>query len=228
MEIARDTLPGHRVAVVTGGSRGIGEATVFRLAQAGYAVAVNYVHDQETADATVERVLNANGHAVAVRADVSDEVDVQRLFAATIEAFGGVDAVVHAVRGHLALAPVAEIALSDLDVMLRTTARAAFIINRQAARHVRNGGAIVNLTGSVSAPASPNYAAYATTVAAVDALARTLSLELRERDITVNALSLDVDAPCDPAGVADVIAYLVSQAGHGVSGQVIRLDHRTG
>jgi 3-oxoacyl-[acyl-carrier protein] reductase len=224
MGITQERPPGRSVAVVTGGSRGIGQATAFRLAQLGFAIVVTYLHDQRTADAAVEAVLNARGRAVAVRADVSDEVDVARLFAATIEVFGAVDAVVHAVRGHLAPASVAEIALDDLDLMLRTTSRAAFVVNREAARHLRNGGAIVNVIGSVSDSDSPSYGAYATATAAVHTLTRMLALELREREITVNAVSLAVDQPCSPDRVANVIAYLLSDAGCAIAGQVIRLD----
>lgn len=225
MAFAEDRRSDSRVAVVTGGSRGIGRAAAFRLSQLGYAVVVNYVHDQQTAESTVDGVLDARGSAVAVRADVSDELDVERLFAATIETFGAVDAVVHAVRGRLAEASIAEIALDDLDAMLRTTSRAAFIVNREAARQVRNGGAIVNLTGSVSAAASPRYGAYVTAAAAIEALSLTLAVDLRERDITVNAMSLDVEEPCAPSRVADVIACLLSDAGHGVTGQVIHVNH---
>jgi 3-oxoacyl-[acyl-carrier protein] reductase len=224
MGITQEKPPGRSVAVVTGGSRGIGRATAFRLAQLGFAIVVTYLHDQRTADAAVEAVLDAHGRAVAVRADVSDEVDVERLFAATIEVFGAVDAVVHAVRGHLAPAPVAEIALDDLDTMLRTTSRAAFVVNREAARHLRNGGAIVNVISSVSGSDSPSYGAYATATAAVHALTRILSLELREREITVNAVSLAVDQPCRPDRVANVIAYLLSDAECAITGQVLRLE----
>jgi 3-oxoacyl-[acyl-carrier protein] reductase len=224
MGITQEKPPGRSVAVVTGGSRGIGQATAFRLAQLGSAIVVNYLHDQQTADATVEAVLNAHGRAVSLRADVSDEVDVERLFSATIDVFGAVDAVVHTVRGHLATAPIAEIALDDLDAMLRTTSRAAFVVNREAARHLRNGGAIVNVISSVSDSDSPSYGAYATATAAVHTLARILAIELREREITVNAVSLAVDHPCNPDRVANVIAYLLSDAGCAITGQVIRLD----
>jgi 3-oxoacyl-[acyl-carrier protein] reductase len=224
MALSPDGRSDHRVAVITGGSRGIGRATADRLAHLGYSVVVNYVHDQPTADSTVEAILGAHGSAVAVRADASDAIDVERLFALTIEAFGAVDAVVHTVRGQLALAPVAEIALDDLDRMVRATSRAAFLVNREAARHVRSGGAIVNLTGFVGASASPGYGAYATATAAVEALARMLALELRDRDITVNALSLDIDQPCAPDRVADVIAHLLGGAGRGITGQAIHID----
>lgn len=213
MAIAMGTRSEPRVAVVTGGSRGIGRAVVFRLSQLGYAVVVNYVHDQQMAEATVNGVLDARGSAVAVRADVSDELDVERLFAATTEVFGAIDAVVHTVRGHVAPAPLPEMALNELDLMFRMTYRAAFVVNREAARHVRNGGAIVNLAGAVSDLASTSYGAYATATAAIAALARVLALDLRERGITVNALSIDVDQPCEPDRVADVIAFLLSAAG---------------
>ncbi len=109
--------------------------------------------------------------------------------------------------------------------MLRTSVLATFIVNRAAARHVRNGGAIVNLSSTVGAAVLPSYGAHAATAAPIDALTRLLADDLRERDITVNAVSLDVDKPCAPGNVADLIAYLLSDAGHAITGQVIHLDH---
>jgi 3-oxoacyl-[acyl-carrier protein] reductase len=85
-----------RVAIVTGGSRGVGRHVAGRLARRGYAVVVDYAHDQRDADAAVDEILAAGGCAVAIRADVTDALDVQRLFEETVEAFGAVDLVVHA------------------------------------------------------------------------------------------------------------------------------------
>ncbi len=101
-----------RVAIVTGGSRGIGHEVARTLARRGYAVVIDYARNQAVADAAVEEILAANGIAVAVRADVADELDVERLFAETTEAFGGVDVVVHA-AGRLVLGLVADF---DLDM----------------------------------------------------------------------------------------------------------------
>jgi 3-oxoacyl-[acyl-carrier protein] reductase len=146
-------LDGSRVdhaAIVTGGSRGVGQATVRRLAGHGWAVAVNYLHDQRAAESTVEMVLAEQGAAVAVRADVADDLDVERLFAETTAAFGGIDAVVHTVGSGFAAGPVAEVDLDEFDALCRLNTRAAFIVNREAARHLRVGGAIVNLTSAAA------------------------------------------------------------------------------
>jgi 3-oxoacyl-[acyl-carrier protein] reductase len=212
--------------IVTGGSRGIGRETIDRLAGLGYAVVVNYVHDQQTAETTVEAVLERDGAAVAIRADVTDELDVQRLFDQTIETFGAVDAVVHTVRAQITAASVAELELDDFDALCKMNPRATFIVNRWAARHVRSGGAIVNLSSAAGTSALPAYGPYATTAAAIDALTRVLALELQERDITVNNVSLDADKTYESRGVADVIVYLLSDAGRGVTGQVIHVDDR--
>jgi len=212
----------RRVAIVTGGSRGIGRETIRRLATRGYAVVVNYAHDQRAAESTVEAVLAGNGAAVAIRADVTDDLDVERLFSATIEAFGGIDVVVHAVHPRLRAPPmVAAADLADPDALWSTTSRATVLVNREAARQLRAGGAIVNLSGSAVGSASPTYT---TTTVAIDALTRVLSLELHERDITVNAVSVEVEKPCTPERIAEVIAYLLSDEGHAITGQVIRID----
>jgi 3-oxoacyl-[acyl-carrier protein] reductase len=226
MVISADQLRTGRVAIVTGGSRGVGRETIRRLAGLGYAVVVNYVHDQRTAEATVDAVLESRGAAVAIRADISDALDVERLFGQTIETFGAVDAVVHAVRGHVVPHTLTEVALDDFDEMCRTSLRATFIVNRMAAHQLSAGGAIVNLFGSVEAAAVPSYGGYATITAAVDALTRLLARELRERDITVNAVSLEVDMACAPGRVADVVTYLLGDEGHSMTGHVIRLDGR--
>ncbi|HUL25236.1 MAG TPA: SDR family oxidoreductase [Streptosporangiaceae bacterium] len=221
MSIALGGSPAGRVAIVTGGSRGVGQAAIRRLAASGYAVVVNYLHDQRAAESTVEAILAGNSDAVAVRADVADELDVERLFAETIAAFGGIDVVVHAVGGRITATPLAEADLGEFDAQVRINTRATFIVYREAARHLRNGGAIVNLSSSAEGSFLTTHALYAATKATTDVLTRALALELRERDITVNAVSLEVRRPCAPDRVADVIAYLLSDHGHRLTGQVL-------
>ena len=224
MNIPLDGSPAGRVAIVTGGTRGIGRETIRLLAARGYAVVVNYLHDRRAAESTVEAILAANSDAVAIRADVADDLDVARLFAETIAVFGGIDVVVHALGSPVTATPVAEFDLDVLDALVRINTRAAFIVNREAARHLRNGGAIVNLTSSANSSSLPTYGLYAATKAATDVLTRALALELRERDITVNAVSLEVDMPRAPDRVAGVVAYLLTDRGHRLTGHVLRID----
>jgi 3-oxoacyl-[acyl-carrier protein] reductase len=221
MNIALDGSPAGGVAIVTGGSRGVGRATIRRLAASGYAVVVNYLHDQHAAESTVEAILAGNSDAVAVRADVADDLDVERLFAETAAAFGGIDVVVHTVGSRITATPLAEADLDEFDALIRINTRATFIVNREAARHVRNGGAIVNLSSSAEGPSLTTHGLYAAIKAATDGLTRALALELRERNITVNAVSLEVHRPCVPDRVADVIAYLLSDHGRHLTGQVL-------
>jgi 3-oxoacyl-[acyl-carrier protein] reductase len=213
MSIPLDGSSAGRVAIVTGGSRGVGRATVRLLAARGYAVAVNYLHDQRAAESAVEAILAGQGAAMTVRADVADDLDVQRLFAETIAAFGGVDVVVHAVASPVTSSSVAEVDLDVFDALVRISTRAAIIVNREAARHVRNGGAIVNLTSSPDNLTPTAYRRYAAARAATHALTRALAVELRGRDITVNAVCIEAGAPCAPNRVADVVACLIG--GHG-------------
>jgi 3-oxoacyl-[acyl-carrier protein] reductase len=223
MSIPLDGSPWGRVAIVTGGSRGIGLATIRLLAARGYAVVVNYLHDQHAAESTVEAILAGNGDAVAVRADIADELDVKRLFGETIAAFGGIDVVVHAAGSPVTASAVTTVGLDEFDALVRINTRATFVVNREAARHLRNGGAIVNLSSSPNGSSLRTHGVYTATKAITDVLTRALALELRERDITVNAASLEADRPCAPDRVADVIAYLVSDQGHHLTGQVLRV-----
>ena len=224
MNIPLDGSPAGRVAIVTGGSRGVGRATIRLLAARGYAVVVNYLHDRRAAESTVEAILAGNSDAVAIRADVADDLDVR-------EAVRRDDRGVrrHRRRGPrlgspVTATPVAEFDLDVLDALVRINTRATFIVNREAARHLRDGGAIVNLTSSATGSSLPAYGLYAATKAATDVLTRALALELRERDITVNAVSLEVDMPCAPNRVADVVAYLLTDRGHRLTGHVLRVD----
>ena len=223
MNTALNGSPAGHVAIVTGGSRGIGRATIHRLAARGCAVVVNYLHDQRAAESAVEAVLADNGSALAVRADIADDLDVNRLFAETIAAFGGIDVVVHATGSRITASSVTEAGLDEFDALVRINTRATFLVNQEAARHLRNGGAIVNLSSSAEGSLVRTYGLYAATRAAAEVLTRALALELRERDITVNAVSLEVHRPCAPNQVADVIAYLLSEHGHRITGQVLRV-----
>jgi 3-oxoacyl-[acyl-carrier protein] reductase len=236
-----------RVAIVTGGSRGIGRATVERLAAAGYSVVVGYGREGAEAEAAVAAAREAGAEAFAVAADVGDADAVAALFDQTEVRFGRVDVVVHA-AGKLALAPLTELDLDQLDELHRVNIRGTFVVDQQAARRVRAGGSIVNFSTTVVALGFPTYGAYSASKGAVEALTPILARELRGRDVTVNtvapgptatALFLDgkdqatidklaAGPPLErlgtPEDIARVVAFLVGPEGHWVNGQTVRAN----
>jgi 3-oxoacyl-[acyl-carrier protein] reductase len=215
--------PTDRVAIVTGGSHGVGCEVARKLAGRDYAVVIHYARNQVAAETAVEEVLAANGTALAVRADIADELDVERLFGETTEAFGGVDVVVHAAGQMVNLDPVVDYDLDMFEAVLRTNVRGMFVVNQLASRLLRPGGAIVNLSCASVGSGSANYAC-AVCKGAVEVLTPVLARELRGRDITVNAVTAVIGHPDSLAGIANVVAFLVSTEGHSVNGQVIRAE----
>ncbi|MBL4931579.1 SDR family oxidoreductase [Clostridium sp. YIM B02565] len=177
-----------RVAIVTGGSRGIGRAISERLAADGQTVVIAYASNAVEANKTVQSIVKNGGKAIAIKTDISDEVAVSKLFDIAEKNFGGVDVVVNS-AGIMGLNTIANFDLNKLDQIIRTNIRGTFVIDQQAARRVRSGGAIINLSTSVKKLALPTYAAYSASKGAVDAISLVLAKELRGRDITVNAVA---------------------------------------
>jgi 3-oxoacyl-[acyl-carrier protein] reductase len=183
-----NTTKKERIAIVTGGSRGIGRAISKRLASDGQTVVIAYANNAIEADKTVESIIEEGGNAIAVKADISDEAAVSKLFDITEKDFGGVDIVVNS-AGIMELNTIVNFNLDKLDRIIRTNIRGTFVVDQQAARRVRSGGAIINISTSVKKLALPTYAAYAASKGAVDAISLILAKELRGKDITVNAVA---------------------------------------
>ncbi|WP_242165224.1 SDR family oxidoreductase [Lysobacter sp. M15] len=235
------------VAVVTGASRGIGAAIAERLAKDGDAVVVNYAGNRREADQVVERIAAAGGEAIALQADVSDPAAVQRLFEAVESRFGGVDVLVNN-AGIMKLAPLADSDDALFDSQIAINLKGTFNTLRQAARRLRDGGRIVNLSTCVVGLKLENYGVYAATKAAVETLTAVLSKELRGRSITVNAVApgptatdlflngkspelIDRMAKMNPlerlgtpGDIANVVAFLAGADGGWINGQVLRAN----
>lgn len=177
-----------RVALVAGGSGGIGRAVAQRLARDGLAVGVHYSGNKARADEVVDTITSSKGRAIAVGGDIADESEMSAAFDAVEDEFGGVDVVVNT-AGIMILTPLVQLDLDDLDRMHRVNIRGTFVLSQAAARRVRNGGAIINFSTSVSKLQFPTYSAYAASKGAVNAMTLILAREMRGRDITVNAVA---------------------------------------
>lgn len=236
-----------KIAIVTGASRGIGAAIARRLARDGHTVLVNYSGDAQPAEALVAEIEKAGGRAVTAQADVSDPAAVARMFDAAEAAYGGVDILVNN-AGIMRLATLADSDDRLFDSQIAVNLKGSFNTLREAARRLRDGGRIVNLSSSVVGLYQPTYAVYAATKAGVEAMTHVLVKELRGRQITVNtvapgpvatALFLDgkpqevVDrlaklAPLErlgqPEDIANAVAMLVGPDGAWVNGQVLRVN----
>lgn len=237
----------QRVAIVTGGSRGIGRAISTRLAADGFAVVVNYAGGTAAADETVQMITASGGQALAFQADVADEVAVAAMFDRAEEAFGGIDVVVSS-AGRLALSTIADQDLVVLDALHRTNIRGTFVVAQQTARRVRDGGAFVGMSTSVVGTQFPTYGAYVASKSAIEGMTLILGRELRGRNVTANVVApgptgtdlfLDgktpeqIDtlakvAPLErlgtPGDIAGVVSFLVGPDGHWVNGQTIRAN----
>jgi 3-oxoacyl-[acyl-carrier protein] reductase len=233
-----------RVAIVTGGSRGIGREVVRRFAADGYTVVVNYASNDAEGHAAAEEVIAKGGQALAIRADVSDEVAIAALFDATEEAFGGVDVVVNAAGIMTPGTPLVDLDLNVLDRVMRINMRGAFVVAQQAARRLRRGGALITFSTSVTKLAHPGYSAYNAAKSAVEGMTLILARELRGRDVTVNTVApgptatdllrganseeviarMAAQPPLErlgqPEDIAEVVAFLAGPA-RWVNGQVL-------
>ena len=236
-----------KVAIVTGSSRGIGAAIAERLAHDGFAVVVNYSGNAAPAHALVDKITQQGGSAVAVQADVSDSAAVQQLFKTTLDTFGGVDVLVNN-AGIMALAPLGDTDDATFDRLLAINVKGTFNTLREATRHLRDGGRIINFSSSVTALLQPTYSIYAATKAAVEAMTSVLAKELRGRNITINAVApgptatdlflngkpqevidrLAKLAPLErlgqPADIAAVVSFLSGPDGAWINGQTLRAN----
>lgn len=233
-----------RVAIVTGGSGGIGGAVAAALGARGMAVVVHYSGGPERAGKVVASIQEAGGQAVAAPGDIADETEMAALFDTAEERFGGVDVVVNT-AGIMVLAPVAEMDLDAFDRMHRVNVRGTFVVSQLAARRLRPGGALINVSTSVTRLQQPTYAAYAASKGAVEAMTLILARELRGRDVTVNAVApgptatplflegkspelverIAAASPLERLGtsedIASAVAFLAGPDGRWVNGQVL-------
>jgi len=237
----------NKVAIVTGGSGGIGRAVALRLARDGFAVVVNYAGNAAKAEGVVEEIKSAGGHAIAVQADVADAADVEYLFKKTLETFDRIDVVVNS-AGIMPLSPIAKSDVEIFDRVINTNLRGTFLVLAQAAQHVSEGGRIIVFSSSVLAKSFPSYGPYIASKAGVEGLVRVLNNELRGRNITVNAVApgpvatelflkdktaVQIEqfsklAPLErlgqPEDIANVVFFLAGPDGAWVNGQVLRAN----
>jgi len=178
-----------KVAIVTGGSRGIGAATSKLLASQGYSVCVNYLSRSEEAAAVVAEINSNGGRAFAFAADVSIENEVIRLFDATETELGAVTHLVNNAGILFTQSRLADLSVERFEKILSTNVTSCFLCCREAVKRMKNGGAIVNVSSIASKTGSPNeYVDYAASKGAMDSLTKGLSLEVASQDIRVNAV----------------------------------------
>ena len=177
-----------KVAVVTGGSKGIGAAIAKSLSTSGAAVVVNYAFGKEGADRIVADIKANGGKAIAVKADVTKTADVRRLFAETKKAFHTLDVLVNN-AGVYKFLSLEEITEDEFHREFNINVLGTILATKEAVKHFGpNGGSIINMS-SIASAGEPDAAVYSGTKGAVDAITRALAAELGRQKIRVNAIA---------------------------------------
>lgn len=253
MRIMTSTNPDRGVAVVTGGSRGIGAATAKLAAARGYRVAVNYNQAPEAAAAVVREIAAAGGRALAIGGDIGQEADVIRLFETAARELGPITALVNNAGIIGPSTRLDGLGASALELVMRINVVGAFLCAREAVRRMSTakggkGGGIVNLSSGAATLGGPGeFIHYAASKGAIDTLTIGLSKEVAREGIRVNAVAPGVVltdihasagdpgrperiAPLIPLGragtaeeVAETILFLLSDAASYVTGAVLRV-----
>ncbi|MFJ2863263.1 SDR family NAD(P)-dependent oxidoreductase [Kitasatospora sp. NPDC087314] len=235
-----------KVALVTGGSRGIGAAVALRLAEDGADVALTYQGGAELAEEVAAKITAMGRRGWAVRADSADPQEVRAVVAAVAERFGRLDVLVNN-AGVGVLGPIGELPLDDVDRVLEVNVRAPFLFAQAAAAHLADGGRIVTIGSCIAKRvAFPGATLYATSKAALIGLTKALARELGPRGITANVvhpgpIDTDMNPAAGPdaefqsvltalgrfgtgADIAGAVAFLVGEDGRYVTGAELAVD----
>ena len=235
-----------KVALVTGASRGIGQAIAERLGGDGASVAITYVGNQGKAEAVVEAIHQRHGvKAIALQSDISKIAETRHLFQQVINTFGRLDIVVNNV-GVSVYKPTIDITESDFDRVFDTNTKGTYFALQAAAKHVSDDGRIISLSSGATRQSIATGGVYAASKAAIEQFSLALSKELGARGITVNIVSPGVTntdgliMPTDalehliqatplgrlgqPIDIAEVVAFLASEESRWVNGQVIQVN----
>ena len=232
-----------KIAIVFGGSRGIGAAAARRLATEGADVTVTYVSAPERAADTVAAIEAGGRRGLAIKADSADPQAIEAAVAQTVDHFGKLDiAVINA--GILLRGDVAEVNVEDLDRMLNINVRGVFLAIQAAAARLTNGGRIITI-GSNTAVRSghPGSSVYAMTKAAVAVMVKGIAIDLASRGITVNNIQpgptitdmtvdlieaieplIPLKRAGDPDEIAGLVAYLASKESGYMTGSSLTID----
>jgi 3-oxoacyl-[acyl-carrier protein] reductase len=177
-----------KVAVVTGASKGIGAAIAKSLAEAGASVVVNYASGKAGADRVVASITAAGGKAVAVGGDVSTSAGAQGIVDAAVGTFGRLDVLVNN-SGVFEFSPIESVTEDHFHRQFNVNVLGLLLVTQAAAKHLGEGGSIINIGSVVTRITPPGSAVYSATKGAVDAITGVLSRELGPRKIRVNAVN---------------------------------------
>jgi 3-oxoacyl-[acyl-carrier protein] reductase len=238
-----------KVALVTGGSRGIGAAIAVRLAELGSDVAITYAQSKERADEVVDRIRAHGRRGVAIKADSAAADEVVAAVDQTVDELGGLDVLVNN-AGVFPFGPIDDVPLEEVDRTLSIHARAVYLASQAAVRHMAEGARIISI-GSNLAERVPfsGVTLYAMSKAALIGFTKGLARDLGDRGITVTLVqpgSTDTDMnPADgptaddqralsalgryanPTDIAETVAFLSGPGGRNITGAVLTVDGGT-
>ncbi|MBN8634442.1 MAG: 3-oxoacyl-[acyl-carrier-protein] reductase [Anaerolineae bacterium] len=237
-----------KIAVVTGGSRGIGKAIALELAKRGATVVVNYQKNADAANEVVEAITASGGQALAVQADVSLEDDANRLIKTTIDTYGKLDILVNnagTTRDNVIMLMGAD----DFDTVIQTNLRSTWLVSKAAVRSMmrKRYGRVINITSISGIMGNAGQTNYSASKAGIIGLTKALAREVAPRGITVNAVApgfvltdLTANLPEDiakklneniPLGrwgtvedVASATAFLASDEASYITGHILTVD----
>lgn len=238
----------NKVALVTGGSRGIGKAIVLELAQAGCDLAINYAGNEQAAKAVAEEVEALGRKALVIQANVADSAAVENMIKQVIEQFGRLDILVNnagITRDNLLMRMKEE----EWDDVINTNLKGVFNCTKAVTRQMmkQRFGRIINISSVVGALGNPGQTNYAAAKAGVVGLTKAAARELASRGITVNAIApgfitTDMTAALDdktieqltsqiplarlgaPEDIAKAVRFLASEDASYMTGQTLHID----